>query len=93
MNEEAAIQSYMELTGATEATARSVFMMVCLRENFESDTEGDQFGAVAPKQYAESLQGESRNANAAPRLRSWNLDSKFGPAFDNQRAAMNWART
>lgn len=93
MNEESAIRSYMELTGATEATARSVFMMVCSKENFEVGADADRPDAAFPSQWAteewrreSQIEAEGQRGQAHPK-------GKFGPAFSNQRAAMNWART
>jgi hypothetical protein len=96
MNEEASIRRYMDLTGATEACARSVFMFVCTDETLQTAVNGER--SSNPRQLAETWPAEylpTRTAGSAvgEGYRAPSLNSKFGPAFDNRGAAMNCARS
>lgn len=91
MNEEVLIKSYMELTGSSEAAARSVLMFVS-----HEDDEADRNGTLEDIQLTNRspVSNVPIQINKAPAPRHFqprSVNSKFGPAFDNGGAAMTSA--
>lgn len=94
MNESAAIQTYMDLTGASEVAARGVFMFV-YNDNDPAVPIDQRAASCEPaeKWLDEKLPAASVKNVVTGHYQLRGFESKIGPVFDNLGAAMPCARS